>query len=79
MPNDMMRKDGESDDEFKNRVKKWLQGTTDHEFTQLAKLIDNQNDSEQQFYLLYVAEQKKRAGIKSGDNKGGPCGCCAIF
>lgn len=36
-----LRREEETDGEYKARVNKWLTGLGDHEFTQVAKLIDN--------------------------------------
>jgi len=78
VPSNLKRED-ETDSAYKLRVKKWLTSLSDHEFTQVAKLIDGGNESEQEFAMLYTAEQKRRAGIKTGDTKPSPCGCCTIF
>ena len=78
VPGNLKRED-ETDSGYKLRVKKWLNSLSDHEFTQVAKLIDGSNESEQEFATLYNTEQKRRAGIKSGDTKPSPCGCCNIF
>jgi len=76
VPSNLKRED-ETDSAYKLRVKKWLTSLSDHEFTQVAKLIDGSNEDEQEFAMIYTAEQKRRAGIKTGDIK--PFACCTIF
>ena len=39
-----MKRSTESDSEYKTRVTKWLLGLSDHEFTQVSQLIDQDKD-----------------------------------
>ena len=56
-----MHRADETDAEYKTRVTKWLMQISDHEFTQLSQLIDNEKSEEKLFSELYMNCMKKRA------------------
>ena len=70
-----MKRTNESDSEYQARVRKWLIQISDHEFTQLSHLIDQENENEEEFAKLYFEAQAKRADNKKGNKNAGPCGC----
>lgn len=72
-----MKRANESDAEYQTRVRKWLMQISDHEFTQVSQLIDQDKENEEEFAKLYFECQGKRADVKKGGGKGQAC--CTIF
>ena len=69
-----MKRSNESDAEYKTRVSKWLLQITDHEFTQLSMLIDQEVEGEMEFAKLYNEAMNRRVEIKQG-KKPTSCNC----
>ena len=46
MPAELKKKDGETDESHKKRMRKWLYKCSDEEFTQVSFLVDGERPSE---------------------------------